>query len=140
MSIATDYTADEAPTRRGTRAVQQRSPRRTKADLWDKRRAPWRRRCELIRLFIAELGGEPAMTPALRLQVERAAELATIAEMVRAAFVEGGIGPNDVIRAERVAQLAERRLGLIGKPAKAKTQSVAEYLAQAAERREGADA
>jgi hypothetical protein len=100
--------------------------RRTRADLFDKRTAQWRRRCELVSLYEASLGG--TVSPALQLQIERAAEMGVIAERARASFLTGqAVSLDDVVRTERAAASAVRALRIGDRKPKAET--LHDYLA-----------
>ena len=57
-------------------------PRRGAGDLWDRRTAAWRRRCELIRIYREALG-EP-ISDALAVKIEAASEMRVVAERARA--------------------------------------------------------
>ena len=56
------------------------------------------------------IGG--TITEAVRVRVERAAELAVIAEMTRAAFMRGAATAGDVVKSENLAGRAEKALRL----------------------------
>ena len=104
-----------------------RSRRRTRADLFDKRTAAWRRRQALVAIFTAAVA--TPMTEPLRLKIEAAAELATIAEKARADHLAGrDVALDDVVRTANQAARAERALGIGGTP-KPHGPTLAEYLA-----------
>lgn len=80
--------------------------------LLDKRSREWRRRGEVIAALSAAIG-EAANDPDIQARIEAAAELRVIAETARARSLRGdNVSLNDLVRVERAASLAERRLGL----------------------------
>ncbi|MGX5803494.1 hypothetical protein ACWGS9_19915 [Bradyrhizobium sp. Arg314] len=95
----------------------------------DRRTSEWTRRAELIALFTKALGGPVA--PLLASRIEKAAELAVVAERTRARLLAGeaGITVDDVVRAERVAALAERALNIGKAPPSKPRPSLREQLA-----------
>ena len=73
----------------------------------------------MVEAFTAELGGESALSPVVLMHVRRAAELLTMAEMARAAMLNGQ--PTDMlalVRLEGAASRAVRGLGLRTEPAR----------------------
>ena len=97
--------------------------------LVDRRTRAWRRRCELVDAFVAELGGRDQISAVLMAKVEAAAELAVVAEMTRAAFMRGApdVTANDTTRAAAVAARAFSALGIGTR--KPKAPSLSEYMA-----------
>jgi hypothetical protein len=77
-----------------------------------------RRRRDLVEAFTAALGGEDAMSPVILMQIRRAAELITGAELLRADMLNGlPVDMNSLVRLEGHASRAVRELGLkIEKP------------------------
>ena len=83
----------------------------------DKRTRAWRRRAELIALFIEQLGGQGQIRPDKQLEIERCADLVTLAETKRAEMLAGGKVDiagltrleNSINRAKWFAGLAPRR-------------------------------
>ena len=78
-----------------------------------------RRRRDLVEAFTAALGGEDALSAVAAMYVRRAAELLTMAEMARAAMLNGQ--PTDMlalVRLEGAASRAVRGLGLRTEPAR----------------------
>jgi hypothetical protein len=57
------------------------------AGRFDKRTKEWRRRCELVEIYKAALGG--SVTPLLSVKIANAAEMAVIAETARADYMDG---------------------------------------------------
>lgn len=124
--------ADAVPAK-GRRSRGRKRGEPLAALLLDRRTSEWARRAELIELFSKAIGG--SVTPLQSSRIEKAAELAVVAERTRARLLAGetGISVDDVVRAERVAALAEKQLAL-GKaslPSKPRT-SLREKLAQEA--------
>jgi hypothetical protein len=76
------------------------------------RRALDRRRKDLVSSFIAALGGPEAVSPVVAMQVRRAAELVTAAEMARAAMLNGV--PTDMLALIRLEGCAARAVRLLG--------------------------
>jgi hypothetical protein len=75
--------------------------------------AQGRRRRDLVEGFLSALGGPEAVSPVVAMQVRRAAELVTAAEMVRADMLNGQ--PTDMlalVRLEGTASRAVRGLGI----------------------------
>ena len=70
-------------------------------------------------IYSDAVGGERALTPLLAQRIEDAAMKRGIAELTRARFVEGTVGPDDLVRVEGMATRAEKLLGLGSKLAKA---------------------
>jgi hypothetical protein len=87
--------------------------RRTRRKPIDGRTKTAKRIRELTAGYLATLGA-----PELREQAERVAQLVVLAETARnRALVGRGVSLDDVVRCERCADLALRRLGLpVGKP------------------------
>lgn len=76
----------------------------------DRRSREWKRRAEIIETLAAQFDASQ-VTDGLRRQIEAAAELLTIAELARARYLAGeGVSLDDVVRVERAAGLAEKRL------------------------------
>ena len=86
-----------------------RTRRRTRADLFDRRTRAWRRRQALVAIFAAAVA--TPITEPMRLKIEAAAELATIAEQARADHLAGrDLALDDVVRTANQAARAERAL------------------------------
>jgi hypothetical protein len=63
--------------------------------------------------FVAALGGPDVVDDILLAKVQRAAELSVLAERARIAALQGeAVALDDVVRVERLAELAVRRLGI----------------------------
>ena len=75
----------------------------------DKRSRAWRRRCELITLFSAQL---PGITETTLLEVERLADLTVAAETKRAAMLAGD--PVDLFGLARIENTVSRMLWQLG--------------------------
>jgi hypothetical protein len=92
-----------------------------------------RRRRDLVEAFTAALGGEDALSAVAAMYVRRAAELLTMAEMARAAMLNGQ--PTDMlalVRLEGAASRAVRMLGVkIKKPLSGLQRARARWDAQA---------
>ena len=72
-----------------------------------------RRRRDLVDGFLAELGDENSLSPVVLMQIRRAAELITAAEMLRAALLNGqAVNVHELLRMEGCASRAIRGLGL----------------------------
>jgi hypothetical protein len=79
----------------------------------DGRSAVARRAKQLTADFIAALGGHSAVDSVLMAKVRRAAELVVVAERARVAALHGSaVALDDLVRVERLAELAVRRLGI----------------------------
>ncbi len=79
--------------------------------LLDGRSREFKRKIEIAGMFKTALG-ETASEPILASKIETAAELAVIAECVRATFMRGEGTADDVVRTSRAAALAEKALGI----------------------------
>lgn len=99
----------------------------------DKRTREAKRRAEIIAVYRSALGDTVSDEPLMAARINEAAELKVIAESCRAALMRGdeGTTPNDVVRATRAANLAERALGLDRRKASQKA-SLGDYLASRA--------
>jgi hypothetical protein len=75
-------------------------------------RAQARRRRDLIRTFLAALGGADSASPVAMLQIKKAAELLSLAEAVRAGLI--GNPTRDVTGLVRLEGEARRTLRLLG--------------------------
>jgi hypothetical protein len=85
----------------------------TKLAGFDNRSTHGRRRRDLIRTYIAALGGESKISPATLNDVARAADLVVLSEMKRADALRGvAIDMGDLIRLEGAADRAVRRLAI----------------------------
>jgi hypothetical protein len=71
-----------------------------------------RRRRDLVEAFTAALGGEDALSDVAAMYVRRAAELLTMAEMARAAMLNGQ--PTDMLALVRLEGAASRAVRLLG--------------------------
>jgi hypothetical protein len=72
-----------------------------------------RRRRDLVEAFIEALGGEDAMSPVVLMQIRRAAELVTGAELIRADMLNGlPVDMNSLVRLEGHASRAVLALGV----------------------------
>jgi hypothetical protein len=71
-----------------------------------------RRRRDLVDAFTAALGGEDALSAVAAMYVRRAAELLTMAEMARAAMLNGQ--PTDMLALVRLEGAASRAVRLLG--------------------------
>jgi hypothetical protein len=71
-----------------------------------------RRRRDLVDAFTAALGGEDALSDVAAMYVRRAAELLTMAEMARAAMLNGQ--PTDMLALVRLEGAASRAVRLLG--------------------------
>jgi hypothetical protein len=94
----------------------------------DGRTAEGRRCTELIAMWTEDLG---APTPIVAERVAVAAELTVVAEIGRARFLKGGAGAptaEDMVRLQRVADQAQRGLGLSDAWAKPAPPDLATYL------------
>jgi hypothetical protein len=76
------------------------------------RQAQARRRHDLIRTFLAALGGKDAVSPVAMLQVKKAAELLSLAESVRSSLI--GDPTRDVTGLVRLEGEARRTLHALG--------------------------
>jgi hypothetical protein len=75
--------------------------------------AQGRRRRDLVEGFLSALGGPEAVSPVVAMQVRRAAELLTAAEMVRADMLNGqAVDMLALVRLEGAASRAVRGLGI----------------------------
>ena len=83
----------------------------------------------LIAEYVAMLGGPEAVDAATLAAVKRAAELMVVAERARAAALRGEADLDNLVRVERLSELAVRRLHLDCKRGPAGP-TLAEYLAQ----------
>ena len=91
-----------------------------------------RRTKRLVAEYVAALGGPEAVDAAMLDKVRRAAELVVVAERARAAALRGEADLDNLVRIERLSELAVRRLHLDRKRGPAGP-SLAEYLREAAE-------
>ncbi len=112
MFEASTLSAVDAPQRAATAPKRSRTRRLTTVD---GRSVVFRRVRELTEVFTSALtqaGVE--LSPVRKLKVQTAAETLALAEKARGAFLrgEGGADLDEVIRAERRADSAVRRLGL----------------------------
>jgi hypothetical protein len=91
-----------------------------------------RRYGDLVRSFVAALGGEGALDEHQRMAIRRAGELVTAAEQMRAAMLRGDpVDALALIRLDNSAARAVKSLGI--KPgAGPKPQSLKEYLSNRA--------
>lgn len=133
MSTDTPTTTVEstaAPARKARRPRTGYRPQGKRAlGIVDRRKLPWRRRCEIEAMLLDALGGADGLSDVLRAKVGEAAELAVVAELTRAQFIEGrGVSADDVVRTSRAASLAERRLGIAERQSK-RGPNLADYLA-----------
>src|SRR5262245_37033253 len=71
-----------------------------------------RRTKRLVAEYLAALGDREAAGAAMLATVKRAAELVTVAELTRIRAMRGDAVLDDLVRIERLAELAVRRLGL----------------------------
>jgi hypothetical protein len=71
-----------------------------------------RRRRDLVEAFTAALGGEDALSAVAAMYVRRAAELLTMAEMARAAMLNGQ--PTDMLALVRLEGAASRAVRVLG--------------------------
>jgi hypothetical protein len=79
----------------------------------DGRSAAARRAKQLTGQYVAALGGPDAIDPVMLSSIRRAAALVTIAEWHRTEALKGGdVLLDDLVRLERLSELAVRRLGL----------------------------
>jgi hypothetical protein len=81
--------------------------------------------------FFKQLGGADAVDPIVAARVRRAAELVAVAELTRAGAMRGEANLNDLIRVERLAEIAIRRLGLYGGRRQPEGLGLRDYLAAA---------
>jgi hypothetical protein len=109
-----------------TAAVPARSP--AYSPRIDGRSAAAKRAKRLTAEYVAALGGSDAVDPVMLAKVRRAAELVVVAECARAKAMQGDAVLDDMVRVDRLADLAVRRLGLDRKPA-SPVPSLAEYVA-----------
>lgn len=88
-----------------------------------------KRRHELAAMYTRALGGSVDEVTANRIAV--AAEMATASEAARARFLRGdpSVSINDLVRLERLAAAAEKRLGVGVAQPKRSGPTLAEYLA-----------
>jgi hypothetical protein len=97
-----------------------RNPNKSRARVrLDRRFAAGRRVKELVGVFRQRLGAD-ADDPLLAANVERAAELVALSELLRAKALSGQAPADDVVRTTRLADQAVRRLQLerrVAKPA-----------------------
>jgi hypothetical protein len=108
-------------------------PRRSRAVVLtyvDRRRPIGKRIAALTRLYTEALGGDGALSEMKRLRIGEAAQLKALAELARGDYMRDAKGSlDDVVRIERKASHAERALGIVDKPARDQSPSLAEYLA-----------
>ena len=92
------------------------------------------RRKRLVAEYVAALGGPKAVDAAMLDKVKRAAELVVVAELARDAVLRsrGESGLDNLVRIERLAELAVRRLHLERKRGPSET-TLNDYLREAAE-------
>jgi hypothetical protein len=96
-----------------------------------------RRYGDLVRSFVAALGGEAALNEHQRMAVRRAGELVTAAEMERAKMLRGEpVDPLALIRLDNSAARAVKALAI--KPSVPPVKTLAEHLAERAAERAGA--
>ena|ERR1700704_1717979 len=98
-----------------TDTIQGQSNANARRKPLDGRTRESRRLAELIQMFETELGGQlGGLTPTMRLQVERAAALATYAENFRMRALSGDetATVNDLVRLDRLVSDTMRELGL----------------------------
>ncbi len=89
-----------------------------------------RRRRDLIAIFVADLGGDAAVTPSLMVSVTRAADAVAIAESHRSRALRGeAINLDDLVRVENIASRAVKALGIKPGAGGAKPPSLSDYLA-----------
>jgi hypothetical protein len=100
----------------------------------DRRTRIGRRMKELVMLYSARLG-DAALDPVVALSIQRAAELAALAEDLRWRALKGDpeATPNAIVRITRLADLSVRRLHLDRPQLQPSTPSLAAYLREAAE-------
>jgi len=98
----------------------------------DRRTKEWRRRGEMVAMLMDQLGG--SVSEGLQRQINATAEMLVIAEIARARFLAGeaGISLDDVIRAERTAGLAEKRLSQHMRKSSSSRRSLADIIKDAA--------
>lgn len=120
-AAAIEPIAPMVPRRRARVATVHRLDGRTRAA---------QRTRELIRTFIAALGGERAVTGARLVDVKRAAELSAIAEQARAAALQDASAYDlaELVKLEGVADRATRRL-CIKAGAQARVPTLSEHFA-----------
>lgn len=95
----------------------------------DNRSSFGRRRRDLIRGYIAALGGPDKVSSAVMLDITRAVDLVVLAEQCRSAALRGEpIDMSDLIRLEGAADRAVRRLGI--KEAKPAVPSIQDHIAR----------
>jgi hypothetical protein len=94
----------------------------------DGRLAPAKRKKALIAQYVAALGGPDAVNDLLWDRVVITAELVVAAELARAAVLEGDGLLDDMVRAQRLADQAVRRLQLDRHKLQSTTPSLSEYL------------
>jgi len=95
--------------------------------LLDGRCRPAKRKRELVEMFAAAVSADMLADPILSQKIEVAAELAVVAEVTRANFLNANASADDVVRTSRAASLAERQLGIDARRKPAKP-NVADYL------------
>jgi len=107
-------------------------PRRSRAQALTRvdRRLPLGRRIEALKaIYFEALGGAEGLSPMRRLKVDEAAQLKALAEKSRGDFMRDGVGSlDDVMVAERRADLAVRAIGLPKERPKPATATVADIL------------
>jgi hypothetical protein len=102
--------------------------------LWSVRRLDGRTKAAkrikgLVEHYASALGGWQNLSPIRRQEVERAGTLTVIAEIARERFMLGeDISLDDVVRAERLALHAMRRLGI--RQQEPPRQTLSQYLAE----------
>ena len=121
--------------RADTTAIPARSPKSHplvggRFDRVDGRSAAARRAKQLAAEYVAALGGPDAVDAVLMARVKRASELVVVAERTRVLAMQGEAVLDDLVRVERLAELAMKRLGLERRAREAaKGPTLEEYLA-----------
>jgi hypothetical protein len=113
-----------------SRKLRSKSTNRPSKMVIDGRSQTSRRLRDLADQFADGLGGWPQLSELRATQVRAAAELVAIAEQLRADRLRGlPVSPDDIVRTDRLAHLAVRRLGLDRKREPAEAPNLRVYLA-----------
>jgi hypothetical protein len=131
VNLQTGSDTSTPSVRADPRSKQRRKAGPRRGVPFDRRRREGRRAKELAALFSERLG-DASRDATLQIAIGRAAELVAYAESLRARALRGeDVPPDDVVRTERLANLAMRALHL-DRAAAPRGPTLAEYLASKA--------